>query len=235
MAKDHHFHVAMFPWSAFGHMMPFFQLSIALAKSGVQVSFISTSKNIQRLPKPPPDLSTLINFVEFQLPALENELLPEGAEATVDITFDQIQYLKIAYDLLQHPFKQFMADQSPDWIFVDVTNHWTAEIALEYQIGRLVTYYHRYPKPQNIMIDCSTRSLDYLTSGDVGSLGKPALEIDQSRQIFRNGTVFDEARSLEVFVDLRGQTSVSEEGEVIDSQSSFLRRGKEKLSLSQET
>ncbi|TXG62924.1 hypothetical protein EZV62_009918 [Acer yangbiense] len=138
MARDHHFHVAMFPWSAFGHMMPFFQLSIALAKSGVQVSFISTSKNIQRLPKPPPNLSTLINFVEFQLPALENELLPEGAEATVDVTSDQIQYLKIAHDLLQHPFKQFVADQSPDWIFVDVTNHWTAEIALEYQVPLLL-------------------------------------------------------------------------------------------------
>ncbi|KAK1560960.1 hypothetical protein Q3G72_032843 [Acer saccharum] len=138
MAKDHHFHVAMFPWSAFGHMMPFFQLSIALAKSGVKVSFISTSKNIQRLPKPPPNLSTLINFVEFQLPALENELLPVGAEATVDVTSDKIQYLKIAYDLLQHPFKQFVADQSPDWIFVDVINHWTAEIALEYQVPLLL-------------------------------------------------------------------------------------------------
>ncbi|KAK3227847.1 hypothetical protein Dsin_007709 [Dipteronia sinensis] len=137
MARDHHFHVAMLPWSAFGHMMPFFQLSIALAKSGIKVSFIATSKNIQRLPKPPPNLSTLINFVEFQLPALDNQHLPAGAEATVDITFDQIQYLKIAYDLLQQPFKQFVADQSPDWIIVDVAGHWTAEIALEYQVPLL--------------------------------------------------------------------------------------------------
>ncbi|KAK2650225.1 hypothetical protein Ddye_017714 [Dipteronia dyeriana] len=139
MARDHQIHVAMLPWSAFGHMMPFYQLSIALAKSGVKVSFISTSKNIQRLPKPPPNLSTLINFVEFQLPALDNNIqhLRAGAEATVDITFDQIQYLKIAYDLLQNPFKQFVADQSPDWIFVDVTSHWTAEIAQQYQVPLL--------------------------------------------------------------------------------------------------
>ena len=71
MAKEV-MHVVMFPWSAFGHMMPFFQLSIALAKSGVEVSFVSTPKNTQRLPKPPPDLSTLINFVELQLPTLDN-------------------------------------------------------------------------------------------------------------------------------------------------------------------
>ncbi|KAH7577971.1 hypothetical protein ACOSP7_000942 [Xanthoceras sorbifolium] len=137
MAPEQVLHVVMFPWSAFGHMMPFFQLSIALAKSGVKVSFVSTSKNIQRLPKPPPNLATLINFVDFQLPALDNDFLPEGTEATVDISFDKIQYLKIAYDLLQQPFKQFVADQSPDWIIVDVISHWAAEIAQEYQVPLL--------------------------------------------------------------------------------------------------
>ena len=34
--------VTMIPWSAFGHLIPFFKLSIALAKAGVHVSFIST-------------------------------------------------------------------------------------------------------------------------------------------------------------------------------------------------
>ncbi|KAK4849657.1 hypothetical protein QYF36_027065 [Acer negundo] len=93
-------HVVMLPWSAFGHLMPFFQLSIALAKSGFKVSFVSTPKNIQRLPKPPPDLSTLINFVELQLPTLDNQLLPDGAEATVDIPFDKIQDLRITMEIL---------------------------------------------------------------------------------------------------------------------------------------
>ncbi|KAL5792346.1 hypothetical protein ACOSP7_000940 [Xanthoceras sorbifolium] len=137
MARD--LHVVMLPWSAFGHMMPFFQLSVALAKYGVKVSFVSTTRNIQRLPKPPPNLATLINFVEFQLPAaLDDELLPQGAEATVDISFDKIQYLKIAYDLLQQPFKQFVADQSPDWIIVDVIGHWAARIAREYEVPLLL-------------------------------------------------------------------------------------------------
>ncbi|KAJ4728233.1 UDP-glycosyltransferase [Melia azedarach] len=133
MAK--HLHVVVLPWSAFGHLMPLFQLSIALAKYGVQVSFISTPKNFRRLPKPPSHLSSLLNFVEFPLPILDNyELLPEGAEATVDIPSDKIQYLKIAFDLLQHPFKQFVADQSPDWIISDVLSYWAGMIALEYEI-----------------------------------------------------------------------------------------------------
>ena len=53
-------HVVMVPWSAFSHIMPFFQLSIALAKAGAKISFISTPKSIQRLPKIPPNLIPLI-------------------------------------------------------------------------------------------------------------------------------------------------------------------------------
>ena len=127
-------HVVMIPWSAFGHMWPFFQLSIALAKAGVKISFVQTPKNIKRLPKIPPNLTTLINLVELPLPALDNDVLPEGAEATVDLPFEKYQYLKTAYDLLKEPFKKFVADQLPDWIFVDVIPYWAAEVAMEYQV-----------------------------------------------------------------------------------------------------
>ncbi|XVF33277.1 hypothetical protein REPUB_Repub17cG0155000 [Reevesia pubescens] len=128
-------HVVMLPWSAFGHLIPFFQLSIALAKVGVKVSFISTPRNIQRLPKVPPSLATLIDLVSLPLPALDrNKRLPEGAEATVDIPSENTQYLKIAYDLLQYPIKQFISDQRLDWIIIDFFPYWVAEIAQEKQI-----------------------------------------------------------------------------------------------------
>ena len=108
-------HVVMLPWSAFGHMIPFFHLAIAIAKAGIRVSLVSTPRNIQRLLKPPPNLSSLIKFVELPFPVMENgSILPEGAEATVDMPFEKIQYLKAALDLLQHPFKQYVADTSPD-------------------------------------------------------------------------------------------------------------------------
>ena len=127
----------MLPWCAFGHMIPFFQLSIALAKAGVKVFFVSTPNNIQRLPKIPQSLQTLLNFVDFSLPTLENEPLPLGAEATVDLTSDKIEYLKIAYDLLQHPLKQFVIEQQPDWIIIDIIPHWMVEIARENKIPLL--------------------------------------------------------------------------------------------------
>ncbi|XP_047173637.1 putative UDP-rhamnose:rhamnosyltransferase 1 [Vigna umbellata] len=127
-------HVVMIPWSAFGHLIPFFQLSIALAKSGVHVSFISTPKNIKRLPKVPSTLAHLIDLVQLPLPSLDKELLPEGAEATVDIPFEKIQYLKLAYDNLQHAVKQFVGNQLPDWIICDFCQHWITDIAQELQV-----------------------------------------------------------------------------------------------------
>ncbi|KAJ1429570.1 UDP-glycosyltransferase [Sesbania bispinosa] len=133
MAEDT-IHVVMLPWSAFGHLIPFFQLSIALAKAGIHVSYISTPKNIQRLPQLPSNLAHLIDLVELPLPSLDTDLLPEGAEATIDIPFEKIQYLKLASDQLQHPVKQLVAHWLPDWIICDFSPHWIVEIAQEFQV-----------------------------------------------------------------------------------------------------
>ncbi|GLT78672.1 hypothetical protein SLA2020_502000 [Shorea laevis] len=137
MAKSETVSVVMIPFSAFGHLIPFFQLSIALAKAGVHVFFISTPRNIQRLPQVPPKLSSLLKFVKIQLPEVDNELLPKGAEATVDVPVEKILCLVNAYDLLQHPIKKFVADQSPDYIVIDFATDWAVDIAAECHIPLL--------------------------------------------------------------------------------------------------
>ncbi|MFQ6653189.1 hypothetical protein Gotur_024719 [Gossypium turneri] len=130
-----HLHMVMVPWSAFGHLIPFFQLALQLAKAGIKVSFISTPGNIKRLPNVPSNIATLLDLLVFPLPNLDDEQqLPEGCEATVDIPSEKIQYLKIAYDLLRQPVKQFVIDQKPDWILIDVIPHWMVEIAQEQHI-----------------------------------------------------------------------------------------------------
>ncbi|CAJ1950203.1 unnamed protein product [Sphenostylis stenocarpa] len=127
-------HVVMVPWSAFGHLIPFFKLSIALAKAGVRVSYVSTPRNIERLPKVPPALTDLVDFVSLPLLKLDEDLLPENAEATVDIPPEKNQYLMLAYDHLQHGVKQFVADQLPDWIICDFSTHWIVDISQEFQV-----------------------------------------------------------------------------------------------------
>ncbi|RWR75700.1 UDP-glycosyltransferase 91C1-like protein [Cinnamomum micranthum f. kanehirae] len=129
MGKGQGQHLVMVPWLAFGHLIPFFHLSVALAKEGFKISFLSTPKNIQRLPKPPQDLTALITFVELPLPHVDG--LQEGAEATVDLDIPNHDYLKMAFDLLRDPFRRFITVNSPDWIIHDMLNNWTAEIAQE--------------------------------------------------------------------------------------------------------
>lgn len=93
---DHHqgtkLHKAMFPWLAFGHIIPFFQLSKLIAQKGHQISFISTPRNIDRLPKLPPTLASSIQLIKLPLPRIEN--LPEHAQATIDLPYDKLVYLK---------------------------------------------------------------------------------------------------------------------------------------------
>ncbi|KAK7349494.1 hypothetical protein VNO77_06906 [Canavalia gladiata] len=132
-------HVMMLPWSAFGHLIPFFKLSIALAKAGVRVSYISTPRNIQRLPKLPSNLAPLVHFVQLPLPSFDQELLPEGAEATLDVPLEKVEYLKVAYDKLQHGVKQLVANELPDWIICDFSPHWVTQIAQEFEV-KLIFY-----------------------------------------------------------------------------------------------
>lgn len=129
-------HIAMVPWLAFGHLIPFFQLSVALAKVGFRVSYLSTPKNLQRLPKAPPNLTAQITLVELPLPQVDG--LQEGAEATVDLDDPNDEYLKKAYDLLHQPFERFVEESSPDWIIHDLLAPWTAQIARRFGVPVIV-------------------------------------------------------------------------------------------------
>ncbi|CAN6710939.1 unnamed protein product [Malus baccata var. baccata] len=86
------------------------------------------------LPKILPDLQPFVQLVPIPFPPLVPDLLPEGAEATVDLPFENTDNLKIAYDLLQTPIKQFIGDRLPDWIITDFVAHWVADIGKEYGV-----------------------------------------------------------------------------------------------------
>ncbi|KAA8530736.1 hypothetical protein F0562_005330 [Nyssa sinensis] len=132
MADDGKLHIVMFPWLAFGHMIPYLELAKLIAKKGHKVSFVSTPRNIDRLPKLPPHLAPLINLVKLPLPRVDN--LPENAEATTDLPYDKVQYLKIAYDSMQESMAQFLEASAPDWVFYDFAPYWLGPIAAKLNI-----------------------------------------------------------------------------------------------------
>ncbi|CAL5323731.1 unnamed protein product [Camellia sinensis] len=134
MSKDQKLHIVMFPWLAFGHMIPFLELSKLIAQKRHTVSFISTPKNIDRLPKLPPNLAPLINLVKVQLPKVDK--LPENAESTIDLPYDKVKYLKKAYDQLQQPITQLLQDMAPEWVIYDFAPYWLGPIASKLGISR---------------------------------------------------------------------------------------------------
>ncbi|GAB2245051.1 hypothetical protein Droror1_Dr00000544 [Drosera rotundifolia] len=125
-------HVVMLPSLAFGHMIPFLQFSKALAKAGVRVRYVSTPINIRRLPQIPESLKGAVEYVALPLQAVDG--LPDGAEATIDIPMEKIQYLKVAYDLLKESFTQLVLPRSPDWIITDFIADWTVDVSQECSI-----------------------------------------------------------------------------------------------------
>lgn len=126
-------HIALFPWLAFGHIIPFLEVAKHIARRGHKVSFISTPRNIQRLPKIPQTLTPLITLVQIPLPRVEN--LPENAEATMDVPYDVIPYLKIAHDGLEPGISEFLQAHTPDWIIHDFAPYWLPPIATKLGIS----------------------------------------------------------------------------------------------------
>ncbi|XP_020554809.1 UDP-glycosyltransferase 91D1-like [Sesamum indicum] len=134
-AKDHQpLHIAVFPWLAFGHIIPYLELSKHVAQRGHRISFISTPRNIDRLLKLPPHLSSSIALVKIPLPRIAE--LPENAEATMDIHGGQMDHLKTAFDGLEAGLTRFLEDSRPDWIIYDFAAHWLPPVAAGLGISR---------------------------------------------------------------------------------------------------
>ncbi|KAL0318882.1 UNVERIFIED_CONTAM: UDP-glycosyltransferase 91D2 [Sesamum angustifolium] len=134
-AKAHKsLHIAVFPWLAFGHIIPYLELSKHIAQKGHRISFISTPRNIDRLPELPPHLSSSIALVKISLPRTAE--LPENAEATMDIHGGQMDYLKKAFDGLEAGLTCFLKDSRPDWIIYDFAAHWLPPVAARLGISR---------------------------------------------------------------------------------------------------
>ncbi|CAL4919614.1 unnamed protein product [Urochloa decumbens] len=125
--------VVLFPWLAFGHMIPYLELAKRLAARGHAVTFLSTPRNLARLPPVPAHLSPRIRLVALPPPAVEG--LPEGAESTADVPPENNELVKKACDGLAAPFAAFLSDavargrRRPDWVVHDFCHHAIPPIA----------------------------------------------------------------------------------------------------------
>nr|AJW81118.1 UDP-rhamnose:rhamnosyltransferase 1-like protein [Amaranthus tricolor] len=133
--------IVMFPWLAFGHLIPYLELANQLAKKGHHIFFVSTPRNLQRLPKIPQNTSHLITLVPISLPKTPN--LPLNAEATTDVGSGHgTDLLKEAYDGLKEPMRKFLeasssSSQPLDWIIYDFSCYWLPQIVDRFGIRKV--------------------------------------------------------------------------------------------------
>uniref|UniRef100_A0A0E0G1B0 Glycosyltransferase N-terminal domain-containing protein n=1 Tax=Oryza nivara TaxID=4536 RepID=A0A0E0G1B0_ORYNI len=117
-------HVVVFPWLAFGHLLPALELAGRLASRGLRVSFVSTPRNIARLRRPCPS----VEFVELPLPRVDG--LPDGAEATTDVPDHMSSALWKAAFL----DAAAAAGNKVDWLILDGMLSWAAASAADRKV-----------------------------------------------------------------------------------------------------
>ncbi|KQJ84489.1 UDP-glycosyltransferase 91C1 [Brachypodium distachyon] len=130
--------IVIVPWLAFGHMLPYLELAERLAARGHRVSYVSTPRNLARLPPLRPAAAPRVDLVALPLPRVEG--LPDGAESTNDVPDDEREPLWKAFDGLAAPFAAFLAnacardDTRPHWILADCFHHWAVDAALDHKV-----------------------------------------------------------------------------------------------------
>ncbi|CAN6317545.1 unnamed protein product [Urochloa humidicola] len=130
--------VVLFPWLAFGHLLPYLELAERLASRGHRVSFVSTPGNLARLPPTSPAAAPRLDLVSLPLPRVDG--LPDGAESTNSVPPSKLNLLFQAFDGLAAPFAEFLAGacaderRRPDWIIADWIHNWAAAAAAEHKV-----------------------------------------------------------------------------------------------------
>ncbi|KAJ1293130.1 hypothetical protein BS78_01G044400 [Paspalum vaginatum] len=120
--------VVLFPWLAFGHMIPYLELAKRLAAWGHAVTFLSTPRNVARQPPVPADLSPRLRLVTLPPPT-----------STADVPPEKNELIKKAADGLAAPFAAFLegavaGGRRPDRLIIDFCHRWLPPIADEHKV-----------------------------------------------------------------------------------------------------
>uniref|UniRef100_A0ACD6A9D8 Uncharacterized protein n=1 Tax=Avena sativa TaxID=4498 RepID=A0ACD6A9D8_AVESA len=130
--------IVIVPWLAFGHLLPYLELAERLASRGHRVSYVSTPRNLARLPPLNPATAHRVDRVPLPMPLVDG--LPDGAESTNDVPDEKRELHWKAFDGLAEPFTGFLADACadedtrPHWILADSFHHWVAAAAVEHKV-----------------------------------------------------------------------------------------------------
>ncbi|XVF78655.1 hypothetical protein PTKIN_Ptkin14bG0152600 [Pterospermum kingtungense] len=122
-------HIAMFPWFAFGHFIPYLHLSNKLAEKGHKISFL-LPKGAQSKMEKYNHCPNLIQFLPLVVPHVDG--IAPGSETASDVPYQLHNLLAIAFDQARDQVEAILRDANPDMVFYDF-GYWIP--ALAQQIG----------------------------------------------------------------------------------------------------
>ncbi|KAK8706237.1 hypothetical protein V6N13_049811 [Hibiscus sabdariffa] len=128
-------HIAMFPWAAYGHFIPFLHLSNKLAQKGHKISFL-LPRGVQPKLENLNQFPSLIQFFPLLLPCVDG--LPPGAETTSVVPLNQQKYLAFAVDQTRDQVESIFKVIKPDIVMYDFW-FWIPDLARQLGI-RPITY-----------------------------------------------------------------------------------------------
>ncbi|GAU26621.1 hypothetical protein TSUD_102280 [Trifolium subterraneum] len=104
-------HIAMFPWFAMGHFIPYLHFSNKLAIRGHKISFFipkNTLNKLQHLNLHP----NLITFFPINVPHVDG--LPHDAETSSDVPFSLVPLIATAMDQTEKQIELLLKELKPD-------------------------------------------------------------------------------------------------------------------------
>ena len=130
-------HIAIFPWFAMGHIIPYLHLANELAARGLKISILLPQKTMRKLQHHNLKYPNLIIFHPLTVPDVDG--LPPGTETVSDIPFSNHHLLAIAMDLMREQVQDILSVIKPVLVLYDFA-HWIPDITK--QLGFKAATYH---------------------------------------------------------------------------------------------
>ncbi|KAF2294666.1 hypothetical protein GH714_014689 [Hevea brasiliensis] len=138
---DSQLHIALFPFMAYGHMIPTMGMARIFARQGLKATIITTPSNVPFFSKAierDRQLGFEIFIQLMNFPSAEVGL-PEGCENASSInTPEMIPKFYKAISLLQNPLENVLKDCHPNCLVADMMFPWATDVASKFGIPRLV-------------------------------------------------------------------------------------------------
>ncbi|CAB4290533.1 unnamed protein product [Prunus armeniaca] len=142
-SENREFHIFLFPFMAYGHMIPVSDMANLFAAQGVKTTIITTPLNAPTFSKATRSRKTNSGRIEVQIKTIkfpsQEAGLPEGCENLESLpTPEFANNFSKALGLLQEPLERLLLEDQPSCLVADMFFPWATDAAAKFGIPRLV-------------------------------------------------------------------------------------------------